>query len=102
MDDKHRCKVGEPGLPVAVVERGKQVVVITSGKKFAVADHDFTKLAINPSVTVVFRGLVLQRTSVCWHKGCSTGSFKYLMSLYRAEQTFERATNQGSHCANLR
>ena len=53
IDDKHRCKVGEPGLPVAAVERGKQVVVSTSGKKFAVADHDFTKFAIIPSVTVV-------------------------------------------------
>lgn len=53
MDDKHRCKVGEPGLPVAAVERGKQVVVSTSGKKFAVADHDFTKFAIIPSVVVM-------------------------------------------------
>ena len=53
MDDKHRCKVGEPGLPVAAVERGKQVVVSTSGQKFAVADHDFTKFAIIPSVTVL-------------------------------------------------
>ena len=51
MDNKHR--LGEPGLPVAAVERGKQVVVSTSGKKFAVADHDFTKFAIIPSATVV-------------------------------------------------
>ena len=27
MDDKHRCKVGEPGYPVAAVERGRQVIV---------------------------------------------------------------------------
>ena len=27
MDDKHRCKIGEPGYPVAAVERGKQVLV---------------------------------------------------------------------------
>lgn len=53
MDDKHRCKVGEPGLPVAAVERGKQVVVSTSGNKFAVADHDLTKFAIIPSVVVM-------------------------------------------------
>ena len=53
MDDKHRCKVGEPGLPVAAVERGKQVVVSTSGRKFAVADHDFTKFAIIPSAVVI-------------------------------------------------
>ena len=32
VDDKHRCKVGEPGLLVAAVERGKQVVVSTSGR----------------------------------------------------------------------
>ena len=25
LDDKHKCKVGEPGLPVAAIERGKQV-----------------------------------------------------------------------------
>ena len=53
MDDKHHCKVGEPGLPVAAVERGKQVVVSASGKRFSVADHDFTKCSIVPSVTVV-------------------------------------------------
>ena len=27
IDDKHRCKVGEPGYPVAAVERGRQVLV---------------------------------------------------------------------------
>ncbi len=53
MDDKHRCKVGEPGVPVAAVDRGKKVVVSTSGKKFAVADHDFTKFGIVPSVTML-------------------------------------------------
>ncbi|CAI2198215.1 12829_t:CDS:2, partial [Funneliformis geosporum] len=26
--NKHRSKVGEPGFPVAVVERGKRVIVI--------------------------------------------------------------------------
>ena len=52
MDDKHKCKVGEPNLPVAAVERGKQVVVFNSGRKFAVADHDFTKCSIIPSVTL--------------------------------------------------
>lgn len=26
-DDKHTVKVGEPGVPVAAVERGKQVLV---------------------------------------------------------------------------
>lgn len=53
LDDKHKCKVGEPGLPMAAVERGKKVVVSTNGKQFTVADHDFTKFSIIPSVTVV-------------------------------------------------
>lgn len=42
--------MGEPGVPVAAVERGKKVVVSTSGKQFAVADHDF---GIIPSVTML-------------------------------------------------
>ena len=46
MDDKHRCKVGEPGYPVAAVERGKQVIVNASGKRFSVADHDFTSVIL--------------------------------------------------------
>uniref|UniRef100_U9T5Z8 Uncharacterized protein n=1 Tax=Rhizophagus irregularis (strain DAOM 181602 / DAOM 197198 / MUCL 43194) TaxID=747089 RepID=U9T5Z8_RHIID len=52
LDDKHRCKVGEPGFPVAAVEKGKSVVV---GKDttFAVADHDFTKTGIIPSVAMI-------------------------------------------------
>ena len=53
MDDKHRCKVGEPNYPVAAVERGKKVVVAASGTRFTVADHDFTKFAMIPSVTVL-------------------------------------------------
>ena len=53
LDDKHRCKVGEPGMPVAAVERGKQVIVSMTGKKFSVADHDFTKCGMIPSVALV-------------------------------------------------
>ena len=30
MDDKHRLKVEEPGVPVAAVERGRQVLVSTT------------------------------------------------------------------------
>ena len=48
-DDKHRCKVGEPNHPVAAVERGKSVIV-AKGMTFAVADYDFTKCGIIPSV----------------------------------------------------
>lgn len=53
MDDKHRCKVGEPGVPVAAVNRGKKVVVSTCGEQFTVVDHDFTKFGIIPSVTML-------------------------------------------------
>jgi hypothetical protein len=52
LDDKHRCKVGEPGFPVAAVERGKKVVV-SKNTTFSVADHDFTKTGIVPSVTMI-------------------------------------------------
>lgn len=48
---KHLIKVGEPGFPVAAVDRGRTVV----GKdiEFQVADHDFTKLKITPSVALL-------------------------------------------------
>ncbi|XP_013398537.1 uncharacterized protein LOC106165011 [Lingula anatina] len=52
LDDKHGIKVGEPGYPVAAVDRGKSVLVARDNV-FAVADHDFTKLKITPSVTLV-------------------------------------------------
>lgn len=32
IDDKHRAKVGEPGYPVAAVERGRRVIVALSGR----------------------------------------------------------------------
>ena len=53
LDDKHRCKVGEPGMPVAAVDRGKQVIVTMTGKKFCDADHDFTKCGMIPSVMLI-------------------------------------------------
>ena len=52
LDDKHCCKVGEPGFPVAAIERGKKVVV-SKDTTFTVADHDFTKTGIIPSVTMI-------------------------------------------------
>ncbi|CAI2196746.1 19163_t:CDS:1, partial [Funneliformis geosporum] len=50
--DKHHCKVGEPGFPVAAVERRKRVVV-SRDTTFAVTDYDYTKLGIIPSVIMV-------------------------------------------------
>ena len=51
-DDKHFIKAGEPGFPLAAVERGKQVLVST-GVPFCVGDHDFSKAKIVPSVTLL-------------------------------------------------
>ncbi|KAI8484568.1 hypothetical protein Bbelb_376750 [Branchiostoma belcheri] len=52
LDDKHAIKVGEPGFPVAAVDRGKSVLV-AKNTTFAVPDHDFTKLKLTPSVILV-------------------------------------------------
>lgn len=51
LDDKHRVKVGEPGLPVESVERGKKVPV-SLNQSFEVCDHDFTRFSLIPSVTI--------------------------------------------------
>jgi hypothetical protein len=51
MDDKHTIKVGEHNCPVAAVERGKQVLVAI-GTKLVVADHDFTRISMTPSVNL--------------------------------------------------
>ena len=52
IDDKHHCKVGEPGYPLAAVERGRRVLVAV-GKTFAVGDHDFAKCSLIPSVALL-------------------------------------------------
>ena len=52
VDDKHSIKIGEPGYPVAALDRGKQVIV-GKGQPVMVADHDFTKGKLTPSVALV-------------------------------------------------
>ena len=52
LDDKHTIKCGEPGYPVAAVDRGKQVLVALD-RSFSVSDHDFTKAKLTPSVSLV-------------------------------------------------
>ena len=52
VDDKHHLKIGEPGLPVAAVERGRRVVVGLNSI-FQVANHDFTRFSLVPNVTVI-------------------------------------------------
>ena len=52
MDDKHKVPVGEPGYPVACVERGKKVLCAID-KPFTVGDHDFTRCSLTPSVALI-------------------------------------------------
>ena len=52
LDDKNSIKVGERGNPVAAVDCGKAVLV-NKDVSLSVADHDFTKLKLTPSVTLV-------------------------------------------------
>lgn len=51
LDDKHKVPLGEPGYPVASVERGKKVLVSVE-KSFMVGDHDFTRSSLTPSVAL--------------------------------------------------
>ena len=54
-DDKCSAKIGEPGDPVAAVERNKRV--IGSDELGAIASrHDFAKFKVNPSVMLLLAG----------------------------------------------
>ena len=52
LDDKHRCKIGEPSFPVAAAERGRRVLV-SRNANFEVGDHDFTRFSVIPSVALL-------------------------------------------------
>ena len=52
LDDKHSIKLGEPGLPVAAVDRGKSVLV-AKDVSFVVSDHDFTKAKVTLSGSLI-------------------------------------------------
>ena len=52
MDDKHRLKVGELNYLVAAAERGRKVMV-NRNESSEVADHDFTKFSLIPSVSLL-------------------------------------------------
>ena len=66
LDDKHRVKVGEPGVPVAAAEREKQVLVSTS-QSFQVCDHDFTRFSLIP--TVLLRVDIPASMDGSWYDG---------------------------------
>ena len=73
LDDKHRIKVGEPGLPVASVERGKEVLV-SLNQSFEVCDHDFTRFSLIPSVTLLID--IPDTIGGCWYQGQVLVGFK--------------------------
>ena len=63
LDDKHRLKIGEPGFPVAAAEKGQRVIVSLQ----EVADHDFTRFSIIPSV--IFRIDIPDSIEGSWYDG---------------------------------
>ena len=73
IDDKHRLKVGEPGFPVAAAERGRKVIVSHSAS-FEVADHDFTKCSIVPSVCLLVD--IPEEIDGSWYRGKVYVGFK--------------------------
>jgi len=73
LDDKHRIKIGEPGYPVAAVERGKRVMV-SRNASFEVGDHDFTKFSLVPSVCFVVD--IPDSIEGSWYTGRAFVAFK--------------------------
>ena len=66
LDDKHRAKVGEPGFPVAAVERGRRVIVGLDSS-MPVGDHDFTRFSITPSVCFILQ--IPDVVEESWYRG---------------------------------
>jgi len=66
LDDRHKIKFGEPGLPVATAERSRKVLVKV-GAMFEVGDHDFTKFGIIPSVVLI--NDIPDEFSGSWYQG---------------------------------
>ena len=52
MDNKHKVKVGELSYPLASDEWRKQVIV-GPNQVMAVAEHDFSKATLTPSVNLL-------------------------------------------------
>ena len=66
LDDKHRIKVGEPNFPALAAERGRRVLV-GAHVTFEVADHDFTKFSIIPSVSLIVQ--IPETIDSSWYEG---------------------------------
>ena len=66
VDDNNRVKIGEPSCPVAAAGRGRQVLVHSS-TNFQVADHDFTRFSVIPSVALLVD--IPEKISESWYDG---------------------------------
>ena len=76
IDDKHKVNIGEPGYPVAAVDRGRRVPV-REDEFFLVCDHDFTKFSMIPSVAFLIN--IPEEISDSWF----TGTVHGLCNLYQ-------------------
>ena len=90
LDDKHRVKVGEPGFPVAALERGRKVIVGLNSF-FQVGDHDYTRFSIIPSVCFLVD--IPETVESSWYTGQVVVGLK--------EGCFE-PSSPVRHCAELR
>lgn len=87
IDDKHRMKVGEPGFPLAAVERGKEVIVAMN-ETFVVGDHDFAKFSLIPSVTLLVN--IPESFEGSWYKGQVFIGFKD--AVFKSSRAIRHAT----------
>ena len=87
LDDKHQVKCGKPGYPVAAVDQGKQVIVQTN-KRFKVADHDFTKVTLIPSVQ-----MFIEVPELCSYSSKNTSRTKKPKKTMEGSQNFTDRNN---------
>lgn len=52
LDNKHYCKVGKSGFPVAIVKKRKKVI-ISKDTTFTVVTYNFTKMEIISSIMMI-------------------------------------------------
>jgi hypothetical protein len=70
LDDKHAVKVGEPGAPVAALDRGGRVLQVVAAGPQVALDHDFTRAKIVPSVALVqHRALIPRAADESFYRG---------------------------------
>ena len=87
LNDKHKVPVGDPGYPVASVERGKKVLVSVN-KPFMVGDHDFTRSSLTPSVALFIE--IPESTNGSFYHGQVCVGIKD--SVFEASSTYRHTT----------